>query len=77
MGDRGPATPDEQFPNRISEDTLAADDDLLKIFGFDGSEGHGDPLNVRLRTPKPHTSELCSLGEVKWKRLGRVYVRER
>jgi len=52
-----------------------ADDNTLKVFGFDGSEGHYNPLDGQ---PHPCPQELymfefCGLGEVKGNVPERAY----
>jgi hypothetical protein len=65
------------FPNQVSEERRAMDDDLLKVLGFDGLEGHGDPLDVWSSAPKLDTFEFGGLGEVKQRHLRRVYTHQR
>ena len=65
------------FPNWVSEERRAMDGDLLKVLGFDGLEGHGDPLDVGLSAPKLDTFEFGGRGEVKRRHLRRVYTHKR
>jgi hypothetical protein len=53
------------------------DNDLLKILGFNGPEGHGDPLDVWPSPPKPDIFEFGGLGEVKRRHIRRVYTHKR
>ena len=64
------------LPNRVSEDSMAVDSDLLKVFGFDGLEGHGDPLDVWISALKLHIFEFRGPGEIKQRYLRHVYVRK-
>ena len=66
-----------RFPNRVFEDKMAVDNDLLKVFGFDRLKGHGDPLDGWPVVPKLHIFELCGLGEVKGRHLRRVCTHRR
>ena len=62
--------------NRVLEERITVDGDLLKVFGFDRLEGHGDPLNVWFSALKLHIFEFRGPGEIKQRYLRRVYVRK-
>ena len=53
--------PASRFVYRVANGRKV-DCDLLEVFGFDGSERSGDPLNVQLMPYKLHVFELCGLG---------------
>lgn len=44
------------------------DPDQPKVFGFDGSERRGDPLDTHPSPPKYQVLKFCGLGEVRQRR---------
>ena len=64
------------FLNHFWDGDRLVDGYALKVFGFDSSERHSDPLDARLCPHKPQVFKFCGLGKVMQKDPRRVYVRE-
>ena len=76
-GSRGLAIPDGCFPNRVDEAVRESDRDrdFPEVYGFAGSKGGDNPLNVESDTFKLHIFYLYGLGKNKRpRRYGRSKV---